>query len=484
MKGIFIALFLFAFNVGFAQVEIYKAFSTKPKDEKLFLKNMKEQNQKQLEKVNSKYHKYFKEYFGQIYENRVKDLAGNKLIFDDGIHQYFKRIFEEIIQSNEEIVGNRSFDFFLERNASPNAYAQGDGSITFQTGLLMYCENESQLAFIICHELSHELLKHAQTKLKKNVEFRNSKERKEREKEISQIEYGGRQVAIDYLKEVLYNKSKHSREYEFEADSLGIRMFMNTKYDAREALRVMEILDTMNTVLTKANFSIKEVFNFPKFPFKEKWLESENTLFKGGKLVDDDSLQKDSMKTHPDCKLRKGKMHTCCVAKLPTTQVRPVFIQSDALFRDFTKKAAYETLYALFEEDDIANCLFIALNHNVKYPNDVTIQYIISSCLNSLYDAQKDHVFSKKVPLPKRGMELDVLQFIEFLYNLKLSEIGGLAYHYAMSLPGSYRANEHILHCMIVASKNHQEKQAVEAFKKLYLEKFPEGTYADEVKSF
>jgi Peptidase family M48 len=484
MKLLFCVFAMFLSEFAFSQVEIYKPMATKPADEKIFVQKLKDDLDGQADKLTDKYKKELKEYYQQVYKMRVSDLEEGNLIFDDKFLGYMNTILDEILKSNTGLITQRKYTLYLEKNVEPNAFTMIDGSITFNTGLLMYCQNESQLAFIICHELAHSELKHIKESLRRQLDFNNSKATKAKEKEIIKSEYGGRQKAIDYLTKVLYNKRKHSRENEVEADSLGVRLFMNTKYDTRAALEVMDLLDSLNEIVFTSKFDLKYMFNFKEYPFKSKWVEEEQTMFKSGQTVIDDSLSRDSMITHPDCKLRKGKLHTCCVAKYIPTDAKKYHLQDEKLFSLYRKSAMYETLYAMFEHNDISLCLFTALNLIKENPNDITLNYMVSSCLNLLFDAQKEHTFSKKVDFPTRKMEKDYRVFLEFLHKLKLSEIGNIAYYMAKSRAASFSQNEFFLHCLIIASKNNEQADDLAKYKAKYLELFPKGTYATEIKSF
>ena len=66
------------------------------------------------------------------------------------------------------------------------------------------------------------------------------------------------------------------------------------------------MLDNVDDSLLFKPLKLEQVFNFPDYPFKKRWIQKESVLF--SEMKEDDSpltqKEKDSLKTHPDCAKR------------------------------------------------------------------------------------------------------------------------------------------------------------------------------------
>ena len=62
--------------------------------------------------------------------------------------------------SSEVTARSLEFRFYVVEDSSINAAALPDGTVLVNTGLLGAVENESQLAFVLSHEIAHVLQAH------------------------------------------------------------------------------------------------------------------------------------------------------------------------------------------------------------------------------------------------------------------------------------------------------------------------------------
>lgn len=78
------------------------------------------------------------------------------------LNAHVQRVFQQIQQANPQLPATR---LVLSRNPEANAHAVGNGTILLNIGLLPMLENDSQLAFILCHELAHVQCRHMETSI-------------------------------------------------------------------------------------------------------------------------------------------------------------------------------------------------------------------------------------------------------------------------------------------------------------------------------
>jgi predicted Zn-dependent protease len=181
----------------------------------------------------------------------------------------------------------------------PNAICFGEGTIAFSLSLLNRLENEDQVAFVLCHELAHHYRKHADIKVKELTKLNFDKEFSKQVKEIKSTTYGQYTKLKDLMQSLELSLNHHSRENEFEADSIGLQLFLNTPYQASAPVRTMEILDSVDQSTYPTPLDLKKYFNFKGYSYREAWgqyTKSDTWYAKKSEV--------DSLKTHPSCKKR------------------------------------------------------------------------------------------------------------------------------------------------------------------------------------
>jgi beta-barrel assembly-enhancing protease len=127
--------------------------------------------------------------------------------------------------------GVTQFRFLVVREPFVNAFALPDGTIYVTAGLLARLNNEAQLAFVLGHEISHVVLRHA-------LKAHESNKNKIIAAHITDLVLMGTSIA--YLPYVAAMAS-YSREQEEEADRMGLQLLSKAGYRVAE----VETLFTM-----------------------------------------------------------------------------------------------------------------------------------------------------------------------------------------------------------------------------------------------
>ena len=76
-----------------------------------------------------------------------------------------------------------------------------------------------------------------------------------------------------------FKSLRHSREFETEADSVGLRFLSNTNYDCKESLSCLGILDEIDEEKMDYSRQLPKLFSFAGYPFKNRWIEKETAFF-------------------------------------------------------------------------------------------------------------------------------------------------------------------------------------------------------------
>jgi hypothetical protein len=138
-------------------------------------------------------------------------LHSGKVLYGDPISEYVSKVGKRLITNRPELSNLR---FYTLRSNVVNALSTHQGIIFVTQGLMAQIENESQLAFILAHEIAHYMENHVVQSYVDRVDL--SKSRENQENKIKKL-------------------SQYSRDKELEADEIGIEIYHNAGY-AKEGL--------------------------------------------------------------------------------------------------------------------------------------------------------------------------------------------------------------------------------------------------------
>lgn len=165
---------------------------------------------------------------------------------DEAANIYLNRVCKSLIPRDLDLE-RVNWKVRALRDPQPNAFALPNGSIYVTTGLLTLIDNESQLAAIIAHELTHVMRRHAYVQNRSN---RKKFLTMNIMAAIGAYAPGGivgavitivTAVAPFILMATVYG---YSRDLEREADLKGIDMMISAEYSPEELVNVMKLLDT------------------------------------------------------------------------------------------------------------------------------------------------------------------------------------------------------------------------------------------------
>ncbi len=134
------------------------------------------------------------------------------------------------------------FRFFILNSDKINAFAVPGGYIFISKGLLHACSNESELAAVIAHEMTHVIQRHGLKELHLSQAKVNSEKLfDELEEEVGE-EKSDDEKELDQFADDAYNTLITPRllEYEYEADRLTMLYLKRAGYDPTSLLTVLE----------------------------------------------------------------------------------------------------------------------------------------------------------------------------------------------------------------------------------------------------
>jgi predicted Zn-dependent protease len=167
------------------------------------------------------------------------------VLADESANAYLRRIGQSLIPRGFALE-KVSWKFRAVRDPQPNAFALPNGSVYVTTGLMALIDNESQLAAIIAHELTHVMRRHTY------VHNRSNRKKFLTMNVMSAIgayaPFGVVGAVITVVTTVapfimMATIFGYSRDLEREADLKGIDMMISAEYSPEEMVNVMKLLD-------------------------------------------------------------------------------------------------------------------------------------------------------------------------------------------------------------------------------------------------
>ena len=167
------------------------------------------------------------------------------VLTDESANAYVRRVGQSLIPRGLELE-RVSWNFRVLRDPQPNAFALPNGSIYLTAGLMTLIDNESQLAAIIAHELTHVMRRHTYLHNRSNRKKFLTMNVMSAVGAYSPLSVVGAVITIvttvaPFI--MLATMYGYSRDLEREADLKGIDMMISAEYSPEEMVNVLKLLD-------------------------------------------------------------------------------------------------------------------------------------------------------------------------------------------------------------------------------------------------
>jgi hypothetical protein len=382
------------------------------------IKNNLTENKKVREMIN--------ESLSELSKNIVA-LDSLRLILDsDTTTHYLKKIVGHICEKNPGLIKEK-FYVFTSRTSVPNAFNFGKGVILFNLGMINKLRSEAEIAYVLCHEISHQLLDHVLKGIKKEAEIYYNQDFQKELKRARKQEYNSLQTTESLRLKYLSRFDEHSREHEYEADSLGLILFYNAGYSPAAAVSETSFLDSIDIPLYTAPINYRNYFEFKQQPFRNEWLTIDPTLGQLGGNLDSLYIPPDSLKTHPDCPLRAKAVER--IAKRQNMNYNNNFLLSPN-YSFYQLTSWFERVEYYLNQGIFGHALYDALQLSSRYPDNLFLKCAIANSLCEIYSAQINHTFSKAVDFPAITYSKSYNEFLSFLQNLSTSQLKSITINY------------------------------------------------------
>ena len=167
------------------------------------------------------------------------------VLADEAANAFLRRVGRSLIPTGLEIE-RVSWKFRALRDPQPNAFALPNGSIYVTTGLLTLIDNESQLAAILAHELTHVMRRHS---------YLHNRSNRKKFLTMNVMQAVGAYAPLSVVGAVIMAVTAvapfimiatmygYGRDLERESDLKGIDMMISAEYAPEEMISILKLLD-------------------------------------------------------------------------------------------------------------------------------------------------------------------------------------------------------------------------------------------------
>lgn len=325
------------------------------------------------------------------------------ILYGTKLNQYLDVIVDNLMK--DDLVKRSKVHVYIVKSASVNAYSTSSGMLFVDMGLLAQVSNESELAFVLGHEIAHYTENHV-------PQFNDYKDSL---KERDRVEY--------YMK---YHT--RSRTQELAADRVSIERYL------RQSPYSLAVLDGIFDVLQYSDLPFDEV------PFNKSLVETEfyqfpeNHYLKSVTPISNRADMVDTLFTHPNIERRRAAAQSL-VAGIPETG-RSIFVQSEALFNEVRDMARFECLRILLNEHRYDHAFYNTYVLQRVNPDNAFLEQAMVEALYGL-SKHKNYGQVSDVLEPHKDIEGELQQTSYFFSKVSKQESTLLA------LRAAWKARKH-----------------------------------------
>lgn len=385
-----------------------------------------EKYEQQKQKIDRKEQKRIKELKNQFYLESTFSLdnllRSGKVLFNDPVGHYVNKVFSKVKTSAG--LNDSTASLYIIKTNYANAFATDQGIVFITTGLLARLKSEAQLAFILCHELTHFTKKHSIDKF-----LRNKTQTKD----------------VEYLNDIdIIASASYSKEKETEADKEGLAIFLKTGYTPDAAISTFDVLHYLH-------------LPFENTPFDKRFFENENLKWPNSfRLNQLDSIflseeTDDTYSTHPNIHQRKTDIRALLNAD--SVYSNKAFIINDDSFSLIRKICRFEYCHNALLSGKYCEAVYAAYILLKEEPNSFYLKKIIGK---ALYGISTYYNYNKKdaLKLDYKKTQGEFQQVYAFFENMYAYEANVLAINYLWNLKQQY-PNDAEIDILSSASLNH-----------------------------
>jgi Zn-dependent protease with chaperone function len=307
--------------------------------------------------------------------------SGN-VLFGDEVSEYLNEIASQLLKDDDEL--RSKVRFYVVKSSVPNAFANPDGAIFINLGLIARAENEAQLAYILAHEITHYVKQHSinQFLFKQKTNSKKSK----------------KTFRFDNKSDELYAKrlaqSNYSKEHEIEADMYGWDIFKNTEYDLLAAVNTFNMLQNTRQPFDTLVFESKFLNNsYIQLPDSTYYMDTVHIVER--EELDSAELEELlALSTHPSAAERQ-ELAMKRMNESGATNAGKEYVISKEKFELVQKIARFELCQLYLSDAKYIDALYHTLLLQEQYGDSKYVQMSLTKALYGIakYDNAKARIY-------------------------------------------------------------------------------------------
>ncbi|MCQ2276661.1 MAG: M48 family metalloprotease [Bacteroidales bacterium] len=316
-----------------------------------------------------------------------------KILYGTKLNDYVNTVIDNLLK--DDAVLRSKIHAYIVKSPEVNACATKNGLVLVNLGLLAQVSNESELAFVLAHEISHFAEKHADSPTGKKDTLR----------ERDMLKY--------YVK-----YQNRSREQETAADRIALtRFFANSGYSYQAMMSVFDVLQYSDLPFDEVPFPKDMVeTSFYQFP-SNYYLANVAPISNRDNMVD-------TLFTHPN--IAKRRMAANAIIAGKSDDGRSAFLQPEELFNEVRELARFECLNYYLTEHQYDQAFYNAYVLRRAHPNNAFIEQTIVAALYG-YSKHRNYGQSNEALQSYKKVEGEMQQTSYFLSKLSRPESSLLA---------------------------------------------------------
>lgn len=304
-------------------------------------------------------------------------LMSGRVLYGDPLSTFVESVAEKLLKANDREDLLDELRFYVLKSQEVNAYATSNGVVMVTVGLLSRIENESQLAFILAHEIQHYTQKHSLQQYKQRVE--ESKQKGKRDE--------------DEAMRALY---KFSKDHEMEADEKGFQMMLRSGYDLVEGVFVFDMLKYGDFPFLEMKLSL-DSFEHHAYVFPKTLKDVVAQKVAAAEIEDQEflvSLGDDANTTHPSLDRRVVRLRDMIDGEPKKT--RAFFLVGEDRFKAMQKVARHELLLIYTRRADFGQLFYLTHVMRKLYGESVFFDRMEAMSLYGLlFHKSKEHELNR-----------------------------------------------------------------------------------------
>ena len=301
-------------------------------------------------------------------------LMSGRVLYGDPLSDFVEAVGLKLLAANDREDLMSSLRFYVLKSNEVNAYATSNGVVMVTVGLLSRIENESQLAFILAHEIQHYIQKHSLQQFKNRVKKKK---------------FGQASVDQDEKLKELYQFSK---EHENEADMKGFEMMVKSGYDLVEGVFVFDMLKYGDYPFLETQLNL-DSFEHGDFRFPKTLKDAVEKQVAAAEIEDEKhlvALGDEDYSTHPSLDRRVVRLRDMISGEPKKDRV--FYLVGEAKFKEMQKIARHELLLVYVQRADFVQLIYLTHIMRRLYGESVYFDQMEAMGLYGfLFHKTKDH---------------------------------------------------------------------------------------------